>query len=486
MQTNNNGNNNGGTGGEIVFPFSQAIEQLSWRLQLLASTYQKEFSELTTLNSRSIAGSDGNEMSGWFLFDVEYQENLYLILHYILSFDSSMTIQKHRGNIVLFNKHRFIQLSPLPNFQMRFGFRSIEGFSESDLDMIIGCYSFANDLEQFNRKRNMVDEELEDIKEFVATSNKPPLKNKPSKKSTKQIQTPEDAIKELRIMGLAVFEGDNSLDWDDLSGCEKQKADIKKIIYNRIAKQSIYEEIIKKTRKKPNPRMPKGVLLYGPGGVGKTLTAKIMASTLGVPLVVMKKSEIDSKWVNEGNENISKVFRLCEIIGTVVLFIDELEQLGLKRGGSNSHYSDELVSTLLAEIDGIASHGKTIILAATNMKDAIDPPLLQRFTKFIEYTNPDFETRKGLFSLYAHHLSESDREILATNTDGMSGRSIEYCCEATESSLLEKINPDSVTDDSGIPLPVVDDYLEEIKDRKSNGETIPVIGFGAKTKQLYS
>ena len=427
------------------------------------------------------------------------EENLiisFLIEEDILSFLSSLLVmgistpltqekaQNGKKRIVLFTEsfRILIEIPEDENEYPKVYFRSLGPYSVEDVKALMEFYVFANGY--MNLKMEYVNPLINRYSTDSAVDEAELVKGRDLDSETEQEKpkNKEEAKKQLQAMGLTVFDEPGLLDWNDLAGCEEQKKDINRIIFNRINKDKIYQKIIEKTRQKPNPRMPKGVLFYGPGGVGKTLSARIIASQLGIPVVCFKKSQVNSKWVNEGERNISKIFTLCKSMGKVVLFIDELEQVGRKRGEGGGIHNDDFLATLLQEIDGVDSSDGIIVLGSTNMKDIIDPPLLQRFTLHIEFFNPDFEGRKGIFKLYANHLSSEDIEILAKESDGMPGRAIEYCCETAESSILELISKDAKIED--IPLPTVETYLEEIKRRNKSSTNRNPIGFGAKLEEL--
>ncbi|MFP4118327.1 MAG: AAA family ATPase [Candidatus Woesearchaeota archaeon] len=361
-------------------------------------------------------------------------------------------------------------------------------YSVESVKALMEIYVFANGYMNLDLEYNRVDPTRGDDSSAKKSKEVKEENNRAAKSDNEEIADQDEAekgeaIRQLREMGLTVFDEEGELDWTDLAGCEEQKKDIKKIILNRIDKDHIYRAIVSKTRQKPNPRMPKGVLFYGPGGVGKTLSARIIASQLGIPVVCFKKSQVQSKWVNEGEKNVSEIFNLCRTIGKVVLFVDELEQVGRKRGEGGGIHNDDFLATLLQEIDGVDPSDGIIVLGSTNMKDFIDPPLLQRFTLHIEFFNPDLEGRKELFKIYANHLSDEDIETLAKETDGMPGRAIEYCCEAAESAILDQVSGDT-DEPEEIQLPTVETYLDEIKRRNSSSTFRNPIGFAAEIDKL--
>lgn len=182
--------------------------------------------------------------------------------------------------------------------------------------------------------------------------------------------------------------------------------------------------------------VPKGILLSGPPGTGKTSIAKVMANTAGLSFFVLRADDVVSKWVGESEKNLTSLFEQAAASAPAVLFIDEIDSLGKKRSGGDSSHSDNLVNHLLQLIDGVIKVEGLYIIAATNRPDLVDQALKRagRLNRVIEIALPDRESRRKLFELYLSKLKVADDvdiDILAEVTEGNSPADIcEICNQA--------------------------------------------------------
>lgn len=186
------------------------------------------------------------------------------------------------------------------------------------------------------------------------------------------------------------------------------------------------------TAKKYGIESPKGILLNGPPGTGKTTIAKAIANNAGLSFFVLKMDEVVSKWVGESEKNLSSLFDAAIKHSPSVIFIDEVDSIGKSRSG-NQVWADNLLNHLLQLIDGIIKREGLYIIAATNRADLVDSALKRagRLNRTIEVPLPDYGARIRLFDLYMKklHLQETvDLGILAEITEGKSAADIKEIC----------------------------------------------------------
>ncbi|CAF0820287.1 unnamed protein product [Didymodactylos carnosus] len=178
-------------------------------------------------------------------------------------------------------------------------------------------------------------------------------------------------------------------------------------------------------------RLPKGVLLVGQPGIGKTLLARAVAGEAGVPFFHTSGSEFDEMFVGTGARRVRQLFTAAKARAPCVVFIDEIDSVGAKRTSSQLHpYANQTINQLLAEMDGFDKNEGIILLAATNRRDYLDPAILRpgRFDVEIHIAPPDLRGRKDIFDLYmskVKHDQTIDTEYLAKGSTGFTGADIE-------------------------------------------------------------
>ncbi|MEJ5292396.1 MAG: CDC48 family AAA ATPase [Candidatus Methanosuratincola sp.] len=224
--------------------------------------------------------------------------------------------------------------------------------------------------------------------------------------------------------------------WSDIGGLDS----IKQELIEAIEWPLKYPERFKRLGIKP----PKGVLLYGPPGCGKTLLAKAVANESEANFITVKGPEIFSKWVGESERAIREVFRKARTAAPVVIFFDEIDSIAPMRGGSSdSMVTERVISQLLTEMDGLVGLFNVVIIGATNRPDIIDPALLRpgRFDKLLYVPEPDNETRLQIFKIHTKDMplaKDVDIDRLVAMTMNYAGSDIEALCrEAGMMALRE-------------------------------------------------
>ncbi|MBI3640078.1 MAG: AAA family ATPase, partial [Thaumarchaeota archaeon] len=202
-------------------------------------------------------------------------------------------------------------------------------------------------------------------------------------------------------------------------------------------------------------RMPRGILLHGPSGTGKTLLAKAVATESEANFISVRGPELLSKWVGESERGIREIFRRARQASPCVIFFDEIDSIAPVRGvGGETAVTERVVSQLLTELDGIESLHGVVVLAATNRADMIDTALLRpgRFDKIILVPMPDKEGRKKILEISTKEIpidrepkSEAgknpdyvDLEKLSDSTDGLSGADVASIANTAVSLVIHE------------------------------------------------
>lgn len=243
---------------------------------------------------------------------------------------------------------------------------------------------------------------------------------------------------------------ESSIRWDDIGGLEDTKQSIKAAYGLAVA------------------RKPKGVriesfrnlLFFGPPGTGKTLLAAATAGSLDATFFNVKVSNVLSKYFGESTKILSALYSAARRLSPSVIFLDEFESLTPPRGEGDSGAERRIVSTLLAELDGLATKDDeryVLTIGATNLPWLLDGAILSRFQKRIFVPLPDPEARRAILEIHLTkrgHKTRISLEDLVTRTAGYSGREIEQICQTAITNMTRRANPDlmAVVDQGQVAL----------------------------------
>ncbi|RSH77701.1 ATPase of 26S proteasome regulatory subunit 4 [Apiotrichum porosum] len=220
----------------------------------------------------------------------------------------------------------------------------------------------------------------------------------------------------------------------DIGGLETQIQEIKESVELPLTHPELYEEM--------GIRPPKGVILYGVPGTGKTLLAKAVANQTSATFLRIVGSELIQKYLGDGPKLVRELFRVAEENAPSIVFIDEIDAVGTKRYDSTSGGEREIQRTmleLLNQLDGFDERGDVKVIMATNRIQSLDPALIRpgRIDRKIEFPLPDTKTKRHIFKLHTSRMSlaeDVDLEELVMTKDDLSGADIKAVC--TEAGLL--------------------------------------------------
>jgi len=233
--------------------------------------------------------------------------------------------------------------------------------------------------------------------------------------------------------------------WDDIGGLEEVKQQLKEAVEWPLK----YPDAFKRMGIRP----PRGILLYGPPGCGKTLLARAVATESEANFIAIKGPEIYSKWVGESEKAIREVFRKGRMAAPSIIFFDEFDAIVPRRGMGigDSMVTERVISQLLTEMDGLVALENVVVIGATNRPDIIDPAVLRpgRMDRIIYVPPPDEEARFQILKIHTRNMplaEDVDLREIAKRTEGYSGADLETVCrEAAMNALRKDINAKHVT-----------------------------------------
>jgi transitional endoplasmic reticulum ATPase len=247
----------------------------------------------------------------------------------------------------------------------------------------------------------------------------------------------QNAIKEVMPSAMReVYLESPDVKWTDVGGLENIKRELQEAIEWPMKYPDLY--------KKLGHSMPKGILLHGPSGTGKTLLAKAVATESEANFISVRGPELLSKWVGESERGIREVFRRARQSAPCVIFFDEIDSIAPIRGiGGESMVTERVVSQLLTELDGIQSLQGVVILAATNRADMLDTALLRpgRFDKLVFVPMPDKDARQKILEIHTKEkpvARDVDLAKLAEMTEGFTGADVASVANTAVSLVLHE------------------------------------------------
>jgi len=261
--------------------------------------------------------------------------------------------------------------------------------------------------------------------------------------------------------------------WEDIGGLEETKQAVK----------SAYGLAL--VRKPKGVKIPswRSMLLFGPPGTGKTLLAAATAGSLEASFFNVKVSSVLSKYFGESSKLISALYSAAHHTSPAVIFLDEFESLVPPRGSGESGAERRITSTLLAELDGLATkedEAFVLTMGATNLPWLLDQAILSRFQKRIYVPLPDESARQAILVIHLTrrgHQSSLSMTELVRRTKGFSGREIEQLCQAAVTCMVQRSNPHL--------LELVDQGLEAVRSHEIKVESLTEADFKQAFAQVH-
>ena len=236
--------------------------------------------------------------------------------------------------------------------------------------------------------------------------------------------------------------------YEDIGGLGRELSQVREMIEYPLRHPEVFEKL--------GIEPPKGVLLYGPPGTGKTLIAKAVATESQAQFYEISGPEIVSKYYGDSEEKLRDIFKEAEKNAPAIIFIDEIDSIAPKRDESKGEMERRVVAQLLSLMDGMKSRGKVIVIAATNLPDAIDPALRRggRFDREIEIGVPDKDGRKQILEIHTRNMPLSENVEIkryADRTHGFVGADLSLVAKEAAMHALRREFPNMNPDETPSP-----------------------------------
>jgi transitional endoplasmic reticulum ATPase len=250
--------------------------------------------------------------------------------------------------------------------------------------------------------------------------------------------------------------------WEDIGDLEDVKSKIREIVELPMKHPEVFQHL--------GIEPPKGVLLYGPPGVGKTLLARALANEIGAYFTSINGPEIMSKFYGESEQRLREIFDEAEKNAPSIVFIDEIDAIAPKREESTGEVEKRVVAQLLTLMDGIKGRGKIVIIGATNRPDAVDQALRRpgRFDREIEIRPPDTKGRKDILQVHTRNMplvdegpDKVDLDKIAELTNGYTGADLAALSKEAAIAALRRFTQEKKINFDTPQIPA--DVLKELK-----------------------
>lgn len=262
----------------------------------------------------------------------------------------------------------------------------------------------------------------------------------------------EETEIELRRKPVKGYENLTKISYEDIGGLRDEVQKVREVIELPLKRPEIFNKL--------NIEPPKGVLLYGPSGTGKTLIAKAVANEAGVNFIYVAGPEIMGKYYGESEERIRKIFEDAANDGPSIIFIDEIDSITQKRENVTGELEIRIVAQFLTMMDGLKDRGQVVVIGATNRIDSIDPALRRpgRFDREIEIGVPSKEDRLEILQIHTRGMpleEEIDLSFFANKTQGFVGADLLALAQESAICALRRYLPE-IDIDEKVPQELID------------------------------
>jgi len=229
----------------------------------------------------------------------------------------------------------------------------------------------------------------------------------------------------------------SSVKWDEVAGVDQAKAELREVV-DFLTDPARFRKL--------GATVPKGILLHGPPGTGKTLLAKAVANESGARFYSQSAASFVEMFAGLGAARIRRLFAEARDHAPAILFIDEIDAVGARRGSDNNSEREQTLNQLLVEMDGFESSGELVVIAASNLLDKLDPALLRpgRFDRQIFVSPPDVVGRQAILGVHTANKpldQDVDFELIARQTSGLTGAELANICNEAAIAAARGLRP---------------------------------------------